>query len=345
MRVLQIMAGRRNGGAELYSTDVMLSLHAAGLDQCVVLHPKAPRFAELQAAGLNMAPEVLRMPFRPWRRLRLRRLIARYRPHIIHCWMRRAVSLVRPHAAPAIIGWYGDYEEQQKHFWSCSHFIGVTPDLARHAYDHGAKPGTAFYVPTFPSVADAPPIDRAMLDTPAGAKVLLTLSRLHKVKGLDTALRALAELPECYLWIAGDGPEEGALRQLAAELGVAARVRFLGWRTDRGALLKAADICLLPSRYEPFGTVILDAWSMGTAFIACASDGPSAYIRNGENGMLVPADAPAALAGAVREVLGDAALHQAIASTGHAEYLAGFTREAVTRRMLETYQQILESTR
>jgi len=341
MRVLQIMAGKGNGGAELYSTDIMLSLHEAGLDQRIVLRPKAPRFAELHEVGLSMAPEVLGVPFRPLQRWQLRKLVATYKPDIIHCWMRRAVSLVAPHAAPAVIGWYGDYEEQETYFAHCTHFIGVTPDLVRHAYAHGARPDTAFYVPTFPSVEDAPALDRATLDTPPGAKILLTLSRLHKVKGLDTALHALAQLPDCYLWIAGDGPEEAALRQLAAELGVAERVRFLGWRTDRGALLKTADICLLPSRYEPFGTVILDAWSMGTAFIACASDGPRAYIQNGENGMLVPADDAPALAQAVRAVLDSEALRQNIASTGHAEYLAGFTREAVTRRMLETYTQIL----
>ncbi len=343
MRVLQIMAGKGNGGAELYSTDIMLSLHRAGIDQRVVLRPTAPRFAELRAAGLAMAPDVLAVPLPPWQRWRLKRLIAAYKPDIIQCWMRRAVSLTRAGDAPALIGWYGDYEEQEKYFSHCTHFIGVTQDLVRHAGAHGAKPGTAFYVPTFPSVRPEPALDRASLDTPEDARVLLTLSRLHEVKGLDTALRALADLPDCYLWLAGDGPQEAALRALAAELGVAARVRFLGWRTDRGALLAAADICLLPSRYEPFGTVILDAWSVATPFIACKSDGPGAYIRNGENGMLVPADDPPALARAIRAVLDDDALRQRIAATGHAEYEAGFTQEVVTRRMIETYEQILRS--
>lgn len=343
MRVLQVMAGRRNGGAELYSTDIMLSLHQAGLDQCAVLHPQAPRAVELAASGLRVATQVLATPFRPWQRHRMKRLIEAYKPDIIHCWMRRAISLVPPKSARAIIGWYGDYEEQEKYFSACTHFIGVTRDLVRHAHDHGAAPGTAFYVPTFPSVEDAEPLDRATLDTPADAPVLLTLSRLHKVKGLDTTLHALAALPGVYLWIAGDGPEEGALRALATSLGVADRVRFLGWRTDRGALLRATTICLLPSRYEPFGTVILDAWCMGAPLVACESDGPSAYIRNGENGMLVPADNPPALAAAIAAVLENEALRHTIAATGEAEYRAGFTREVVTQTMLATYQKILET--
>ncbi len=345
MRVLQIMAGNKNGGAELYSTDIMLSLHEAGLNQRIVLRPTAPRFAELAASGLAMAPEVLRSRPLLLQRLRLRRLIQNYQPDIIHCWMRRAVSLVSSGAAPAIIGWYGDYEEQRKHFGVCTHFIGVTQDLVRHAYENGAKPGTAFYVPTFPSVDDAAAIDRGLLGTPKTKKALLILSRLHKVKGIDTALHALALLPDCHLWIAGSGPEEAGLKTLAKELGVADRAKFLGWRTDRGALLRAADICLLPSRYEPFGTVILDAWSTATPFVACESDGPKATIRNGENGMLVPADNAPALAGAVRAVLDNPGLRNRIAQAGHAEYLAHFTRAVVTGKMLETYEAILAQTK
>lgn len=344
MRVLQIMAGNKDGGAELYSTDIMLSLHEAGLDQRVVMRPTAPRFPVLEQAGLAMAPEVLNASFRAVQRLRLRRLIRNYQPDIIHCWMRRAVSLVAPGAAPAIVGWYGDYEEQRKHFSACTHFIGVTRDLMRHAYENGAGPGTAFYVPTFSSVEDAAPLDRTSLGTPPTKKALLILSRLHKVKGIDTALHALTLLPDCHLWIAGSGPEETALKTLARELGVQDRAKFLGWRTDRGALLRAADICLLPSRYEPFGTVILDAWSTATPFVACESDGPKATIRSGENGMLVPADNPPALAGAVRAVLDNPDLRHRIAQAGYAEYLAHFTRGAVTRTMLETYQRILAQT-
>jgi hypothetical protein len=320
MRVLHVMAGKGNGGAELYSTDVMLSLHEAGVDQCVVMRPDAPRAAELHQAGLRMAPQVLRHAVRPLQWWRMRRLIAREQPDIIHCWMRRAASLVPAKAQmrAEVIGWFGDYE--------------------RHMRENGVPPEKAAYIPTFPSVDDAPAIDRAALATAPEARVLLTLSRLHQVKGLDTMLHALVSLPDCVLWIAGDGPMRAELEALAVRLEVAGRVRFLGWRTDRGALLRAADICLLPSRYEPFGTVILDAWQAGTAFIACDSDGPRAYIRNGENGMLVPVDDSAALAAAARAVLDDDSLRQRIATQGHAEYLAEFTREAVTRQWIDYYE-------
>jgi glycosyltransferase involved in cell wall biosynthesis len=331
MRLLHVMAGKGNGGAELYSTDVMLSLHAAGIDQCVVMRGTAPRAAVLGQAGLRLAPLVLAAPWRTLQRARMRRLIAHENPDVIICWMRRAASLVPAAAAPgaALVGWFGDYEELA-HFSHCTHFVGCTPDLARHMRDAGVAADRAAYIPTFPSVDEHPALDRATLATPAGAKILLTLSRLHPTKGLDTAIAALQTLPDCVLWVAGDGPLLADLQALAGRLGVAGRVKFLGWRTDRGALLRAADICVLPSRYEPFGTVILDAWSTRTAFIAADSDGPRAHITGGVNGMIVPSEDPAALAGAIRAVLDDPALRARIIEGGFAEYRRNYTREAVT---------------
>jgi glycosyltransferase involved in cell wall biosynthesis len=344
MRILHVMAGKGNGGAELYSTDVMLSLHEAGIHQCVVMRETAPRSPVLQAAGLRMAPEVLRNAFKPWQLLQMRRLIAREKPDIIHCWMRRAASLIPATAArdAAIIGWYGDYEEH-KHFAHCTNFVGVTNDLARHMRESGVPTENAAYIPTFPSVEDGPPLNRASLSTPDDAPVLLTLSRLHETKGLDTLITALAALPDCYLWLAGDGPERAYLEALAQTLGVTARVRFLGWRTDRGPLLRAADICVLPSRYEPFGTVILDAWCMKTPLIACDSAGPRAYVQNRINGMLVPANDAPALAASIRAVIDDDDLRQTIAAGGYAAYQSGFTREAVTKQWIAYYETLMAS--
>jgi glycosyltransferase involved in cell wall biosynthesis len=301
----------------------------------------APRFAQLQHAGLRMAPGIFKNSLRPWQRWQMRRLIAREKPDIIHCWMRRAASLVPASAArrAAIIGWFGDYEEL-KHFSHCTDFAGCTQDLVRHMRENGAPAARAAYIPTFPSVDAAPALDRARLNTPAGAKLLLTLSRLHPTKGLDTLIKALKALPECYLWIAGDGPMRVSLETLAQQSGVAGRVRFLGWRTDRGALLRAADICLLPSSYEPFGTVILDAWSTRCAFIACDSAGPRQHIRDGENGMLVPAGDAAALAGAIRAVTSNPELRQQIVAAGYAEYQARFTRETVTQEWIAHYRNL-----
>ena len=62
----------------------------------------------------------------------------------------------------------------------------------------------------------------------------------------------------------GEGPEREALQRLAVERRLKDRVKFLGWRTDRASLFKTADFCVFPSREEPFGNVVVEAWARGT---------------------------------------------------------------------------------
>ena len=71
---------------------------------------------------------------------------------------------------------------------------------------NGVPADRAHYIPTFPVITPLPPLDRTTLNTPPGAKALLTLSRLHEKKGLDTFLHAVRDLPGCVAWLAGDGP-------------------------------------------------------------------------------------------------------------------------------------------
>jgi glycosyltransferase involved in cell wall biosynthesis len=338
MRVLHIMASRANGGAETYSADMMASLRTAGLDQVSVIPRKSIQRERLAAADIRLAEDVLDPRLGVLRRRRLAALIDAFKPDLVHCWMRRAASLV-PKVHVPVVGWFGGYYEPD-HFSSCSHFIGVTPGIVAHMIERGVPRGRAHCIPTFPSIEGGPAIARAALATPPDATVLLTLSRLHQKKGLDVLLVALAKLPGCIAWIAGDGPLEGDLKALAARLGVADRVRFLGWRTDRGALLKAADICLLPSRWEPFGTVMLEAWATSTPLIASASQGPSALIEDGSNGLLVPIDNATALAAAVRRLIADAALRARLVERGLVNYQQAYTREAVTQRLLALYAGI-----
>ncbi|MFY9288341.1 MAG: glycosyltransferase [Alphaproteobacteria bacterium] len=340
MKILHVMAGRGQGGAETYSTDVMLSLHQAGIDQCVVMAESAPRFAELKAAGLQMAPGVLKVPFRPLQRLLLKLLVGRYKPDAIHCWMRRAASLVPTYSKP-VIGWFGGYYDP-RHFKRCSSFVGVTKDIAAHMVKNGVASDRAHYIPTFPDIAALPPIDRTSLATPKDVKTLLALSRLHPKKGLEILLAALKDLPDCYVWLAGEGPLRQALEKTAKDLGVIDRVRFLGWRTDRAALLRSADVCVLPSRYEPFGTVILEAWAAGTPLVACKSAGPAAHIDDGQNGLLVEIDDTAGLVVAIRKILDSEELKRKLVAQGYATYIKSYTREAVTQQWLNFYKKLIK---
>ncbi|MFT8804124.1 MAG: glycosyltransferase [Acetobacter aceti] len=353
--ILQVMAARGHGGAELYSTDVILGLHKAGVRQTVVLHPDAPRLKELEDAGLAIETDILKRPVPLWRKWRMTKLVRQLEPSLIHCWMRRAAESMPANASHLsgnrpVIGWFGNYRDL-KPYTHCTHLVGCTPDIAErmradpdwHPADNATATDRIFSAPTFSSVTPEPALPREELDTPQDARVLLTLSRLHEAKGLETLISAMQQLPDCYLWMAGDGPLRAALEEQARQEGVTDRIRFAGWRTDRGALLAASDICVLPSRYEPFGTVILDAWSTKTPLVACAAAGPRAYVRTGENGMLTPIDDLPALVSALRSVLDDSTLRDRIVSGGLADYEHGFTPQAVIDRWRAIYDTCLSS--
>jgi glycosyltransferase involved in cell wall biosynthesis len=341
MRILHVMASRANGGAETYAADMIESLHqhGHGLEQMAVCARPSINHDRLAAAGVLLASDVLDVPFRPWQRRKLSKAIADFKPELVHCWLRRAASLVSALDVP-VIGWFGGFYDPA-HFKHCTHFIGVTPGIVEHMIAHGVARERAHYVQTFPTLNDAPPVERTRHATPKDAPLLLTLSRLHEKKGLDTLLQALVGLPECVAWIAGDGPLEGHLKLLAEKLNIAHRVRFLGWRTDRAALLRAADICVLPSRWEPFGTVMLEAWAAGTPLVATASQGPRATITDGANGLLVPIDDPEALRQAIARLIADPPLKARLIDQGSRDYQSGFTRQAATLRMIEVYRQII----
>ena len=194
---------------------------------------------------------------------------------------------------------------------------------------------------TFPDVKDEPAASRQALDTPEDAPVVLALSRLHQKKGLDTLLHATAKLDGVYVWLAGDGPLQKDLEELTKQLGMEDRVRFLGWRTDRGALLRACTVCALPSRYEPFGTVTLEAWAAKTPYVAAMSAGPAATVDDGENGLLVPIDDVDALSSALNSALTDEALRTKMIQNGFDTYMSKYTREAVTKKMTSFYEEMI----
>lgn len=341
MRVMHIMAGAKEGGAENIMLESVCALAGAGLEQFVITRPdnqfRLDMFAD---AGIGYATCSfnLRWPF-PTRR-KIKDAIARFKPDVIEYWMARAGQFAPSEYKARSIGWYGGYYKLER-FTNCDWHIGLTKDLLRHIREQGVSDERSLIVHTYADFEDAAPVDRASLDTPADAPVALALARLHEKKGLDTLLDAAKQIPGLYVWIAGDGPLEGALRAQARALGLEDRVRFLGWRNDRGALLAACDVVAFPSRYEPFGTVTVDAWAASRPLVAADAVGPAAYVADGVSGLIVPKNDDEALAHAIRAVIEDKALAAKLVAGGRAAYEGQFTKAVFVRDSLAAYERIV----
>jgi glycosyltransferase involved in cell wall biosynthesis len=332
--VAQVMGSAALGGAEAFFERLVPALAATGEEVLAVTRRDPGRRARLAAAGI--VPAELGFGGRLDLRTapRLAALLAGFRPAVVMSWMNRASGFAgrvrrRPGTGWTLVGRLGGYYDL-KHYRYCDHLVGNTDDLRAWLVGQGWPAARAHYLPNFAAdLAGAPP---AALPAPPGAARLLAMGRLHPNKGFDVALRALALLPGVHLSIAGEGPERAALLRLAAELGVGDRVAFLGWRDDAGALLAACDLFLCPSRHEPLGNVVLEAWSAAKPVVAADAVGPRALIADGRTGLLVPREQPAALAAAAAALLADPARAAALAAAGRAAFAAGFAEAPVIAR-------------
>jgi glycosyltransferase involved in cell wall biosynthesis len=336
MRLLQAMAGARHGGAEGFFVRLAIALERAGQEQLVVIRRDAERAATLRQGGV----EPLELPFSGRldlaTRLGLRRAVARFRPQVVLTWMNRATMLC-PRGDFVHVARLGGYYEL-KYYRRCNHLIANTRDIAEYLAAGGWPRERVRYLPNFVAAAKANPVPRASLATPLDAPLALALGRLHPNKGFDMLLAALAQAPAVYLWLAGEGELGQTLERQARSLGVAERVRFLGWRDDTAALLAAADFLVCPSRHEPLGNVVIEAWAAGVPVVATASEGPRALIADDETGLLVPLDDARAIAGALRRLAEDGALRARLAAAGRAAYDAEYSEA----RVVTLYRDFLE---
>jgi glycosyltransferase involved in cell wall biosynthesis len=339
---LHVVAGAPTGGAETFSRDAILALAERGVEQHVICRPHPQGVDRYKAAGIPYTT----LGFSRLERFlgagrRIRRLAETFRADLVHAWMGRAASFIPTGMPCPVAGWFGGYYNL-KYYPHADYWIAITTDMVTYLLGNGVPAHRLFKVHTFGTVVDEPPASRAALDTPEGVPVVLALSRMHRKKGIDTLLDAVARCPGVYAWLAGEGPEKQRYEALAKQIGLTDRVRFLGWRTDRSALLKSADLVALPSRYEPFGTVIPEAWGMSKPLVATRAQGASQYVTDGVNGLLCPIDEPAALAECIMRVVEDEPLRNRLVEGGKEIFERLFSKNAVITEMLAAYQAMIE---
>lgn len=329
------MAGAHHGGAEAFFERLAIALHHAGEDQKIVIRRDAGRAARLRAAGIE--PTELRFGgfFDFSTRSQFSRVIAAYAPRVVLTWMNRATQLC-PRGDFVHVARLGGYYDL-RYYRGCDHLIGNTRALTSWLVAQGWPKNRAHYLPNFSDSMTAPPVARASLDTPEGVPLALALGRLHPNKAFDVLLAALARVPGLYLWLAGEGALEAELKRQAATLGVSDRVRFLGWREDVPALLAACDMLVCPSRLEPLGNTIIEAWAARKPVIAASSSGPAELIADGKTGLLAPIDDAVALGAAMQRVAREKGLAAALASAGR----AAFDDQFNASRVVAAYREFL----
>ena len=344
MKLMQTMAGGAVGGAEEFFVRLAVAMQRAGIDQTIVTRANDTRGPRLAEAGISS----IGLPFGGLFDRRtvpaLSAEIDRTRPDVILSWMNRASSITgkavrKAAAAPILIGRLGGYYDL-KYYSNCDHLIGNTPDIVRYIVEQDWPEARAHFVPNFVSAVPGAALQRSDFNLPVGVPVMLAAGRLHRNKAFDVLLQAMKHTGNAHLLLAGDGGDARELESLAHKLGVAGRVRFLGWRTDMADLMASADMLVCPSRIEPLGNVVIEAWARNLPVVAAAAAGPGWLIEDGIDGLLAPVDDSDLLAEAIVRLTGDPALAPRLVAAGRKKFEAGFTENAVVARFLDLFEKV-----
>ncbi|MCL6596316.1 MAG: glycosyltransferase [Firmicutes bacterium] len=177
------------------------------------------------------------------------------------------------------------------------------------------------------------------------APLLLTVARMTPQKGYDVLLAAVPEVlrrqPNAHFAWVGEGPERETLSAQARELGVDFAVHFLGHRDDVPSLMSAADLLVLPSRFEGHPLVALEALSLGLPVVGTRVCGMEEAIAHGETGLLVEPEQPTALAAAILELLSDPERRRRMGRAGRERIQERFTARLMARATMALYDQLL----
>lgn len=182
---------------------------------------------------------------------------------------------------------------------------------------------------------------RARLGATADTVLIGSVGRLVEQKDYPTQLRAFALAartdPRLRMVLAGDGPLRAQIETHAAELGITDRLVLLGHWVRVPALLKALDVFVLASKFEPYGVALLEAKCAGSAIVATAVNEIPKLLRDGVTGLIVPPESPEPMATAFLRMAQDAALRRAVATAAYAEAENKHSIDAVARAYQALY--------
>lgn len=354
MKTLHVMGSRLFGGAENCYVQLSNRLSADGHETVAINRPNS-KVATLLAPSIRQHQVPMLNKWDAYSVLATRRILRAEQPPIVQTYMGRATRLTRvPMSMPSVhIARLGGFYKIDGYYRHADIWIGITHKLCDYLRASNLPSRRIFRIPNFvppPSKATAAELAalRSSLALPDDALVLVALGRFVEKKGFSDLLRALAFLPlhiggrQPMLLLGGDGPLQGALQAQCRQLGLSARVRFLGWLDRPDPYVQLADLVVFPSRHEPMGRILQEAWNHAKPVVCTRSEGPLEIATDELNVLFCPIADPQALADRLRTALeAPAADLQRLAEAGKATLEQHYTEAAVVQSYVELYQEAL----
>jgi len=347
IRVMHVIGSPDPGGAETFFLRLIAALHDGDVGIEILPVVRADSWVSEQLSKLGIDHRTA--PFGGWfdrtTQKILNQCIDGFKPDIIQSWMSRATRFI-PQTDIPTVGRLGGYYKLKYYYKNSDYLIGNTKDICKYLIDSGWDKNRVNYIPNF---TEPPTIDfkehkslaRDRYNIPGDAYVILLAGRLHECKGFDLILYALRRLPEhVHALVVGAGIQKPSLEAVVEADGLRDRVHFVEWVSQITPLAAAADVWAVPSRVEPFGNTILDAWAHNIPVVASRAVGPKTLIEHEKTGLLFDIDDADGARSALESLISDKALGEKLSGAGAEKLSAEFSLDTVRQQYLDFYQTI-----
>lgn len=331
MHIVNIMFSAIAGGIEQAFVDYCEALQKRGHRVTAITHPKAA--VNPQLAALGIATISIRN-FGEWDFMAVRALrhtLESLSPDVAITHTRRSFALaLKANNEPVcpLVGVAHNYNKHSHRMVKADAVFTTTQDLIRFMIRQGVREDRIFHVPNMVRCQELP--SHPPRQTPP---VIGSMGRFVAKKGFDVYIDALALLRQRgYQFkavLGGKGAEAKHLKRRAAKAGLGDRLSFTGWVQDKKAFYTGLDIFCLPSLHEPFGIVLLEAFTHGTPVVATDSEGPRDIITANFDALVVPIGNAAELAGAMAKLLDNPQLAGNLAANAFAKAKTRYSMESV----------------
>lgn len=349
-RSIHIIGSRISGGAERFCARLVNSL--AEQSEVMAVNPKDSPTSCLIGPAVKQFHPPMRHNYDLPAMMAIRHIAKQAAPSIVQTYMGRATRLTRIPRGRGLVhvarlgGYYNLKAYRHAH-----HLVGNTRGICDYLIKEGMPADRVHYIGNFVEPIAAPAPDeqntlRKTLRLPDGAAVITCAARFHENKGLPDLLEAFSTLLKKHsnarLILVGDGPMADDIHEIIRTLKLTDAVILPGW-CDPKPYYHLADVLVSPSRWEPLGNTILEAWACGKPLVATATHGAEELITPDQNGIITPVQNPDAMAKAFEQLIETPDRRHRLGETGLQTVRETFSKQKITDQYLSLYKQLLGS--
>ena len=336
------MSGSSEGGAEKFFERFSISLNKEKeISQQIIIKRNNKRFLFFKKNRINVIQLNFLNNYDFFTKRNLNTIINNFRPNIVLTWMNRASNMLPSNRDfPFItVGRLGGYY-QVKNYINCDYLIANTRDIRSYLIKEGWEPEKTFYFPNFVKKNNLNKLSENYALESSSRKILLCLGRFHFNKGFDLIINSLKFLPGHHLWLLRSGKLKENYAKLAKKIGVLDRITFFNWTDDTSKFYNSADILVCPSRIEPLGNIIIEAWAHKIPVIASDIMGPKVLIKHNINGLKFESENIEQLTKCINYLSSKKYLHKKLVKNGYNEYFKNYTEQTVMKKFRSFFKKV-----